>query len=72
MILDDDHPFSAEPDEPCLALIEGVAAAGELKMVLTADEFILAAESQLTIETVAERTRQIDLETDGQIADALW
>jgi hypothetical protein len=112
LILDDDHPFRVEPDEPCLALIEGVAAAGELKTVLTGGDlatslsnsarfkelraeepdstivrsnasdlprfydhrpyFILAAESQLTIETVAERARQIDLETDGQIADAIY
>lgn len=112
LILDEDHPFRLEEDRPGLALIEGVAAAGELKSNLTsgdldraliapatfkqlrADEvegtmmraspgdisrfydhrpyFVLAAESQLSLATVAERVRKLDLETEGQIADAVY
>lgn len=34
LILDEDHPFRLDPKEPGLALIEGVAAAGELKSML--------------------------------------
>ena len=112
LILDHEHPFRLEDDKPGLAMIEGVAAAGELKATLTSQSlqrsiensiqfkelraeeaegtvisanqsdisrfydhrpyFILAAESQLKLSTVAARLRKIDLETDGQIVDAVY
>jgi hypothetical protein len=112
VILDDDHPFHVEPDQPSLAFIEFVAAAGELKTTLTGENlqttleksaqfkalraaetegtliasnpgdttrfvdhrpyFLVAAGSELRLETVAERVRAFDLATDGQIVDAVY
>lgn len=113
VILDDDHPFHVEPDQPSLAFIEFVAAAGELKTTLTGDGlqttleksaqfkalraeeapgatmiasnpgditrfvdhrpyFLVAARSELKLETVAERVRAFDLATEGQIVDAVY
>jgi hypothetical protein len=48
LILDEDHPFRLDPAEPGLALIEGVAAAGELKACLTSDalEKVIAASAR--------------------------
>ncbi len=112
VILDDDHPFHVEPDQPSLAFIEFVAAAGELKTTLTGESlqatleksakfkalraeeaprtmissnpgdttrfvdhrpyFLVAAGSELKLETVAERVRAFDLATEGQIVDAVY
>lgn len=113
VILDDDHPFHVDPDQPGLSFIEFVAAAGELKTTLTGESlqatleksaqfkelraeevegttmnasspgditrfvdhrpyFLVAAESTLKLETVAERVRAFDLATEGQIVDAVY
>lgn len=112
LILEDEHPFRLDSGRPGLALIEGVAAAGELKTNLTGPSlastiaaskvfkklraqeagkleitanqsdvsrfydhrpyFLIAAESQLSLGTVAEKLREADEETHGQILDAVY
>ena len=44
VIVTDDHPFSFTADQPGLFFVEGVFAVGEIKSVLTSDEFTDAME----------------------------
>jgi hypothetical protein len=39
VVANEDHPFTFTPSEPGLFFVEGVSAVGEVKSVLTSDEF---------------------------------
>ena len=47
VIVSEDHPFTFTRDLPGLFFVEGVCAAGEVKSILTSDEFDLALKSSL-------------------------
>lgn len=112
VITDPDHPFTFTPSDPGTFVIEGVAAAGEVKSMLSAGEldkavqnaarfktlgaahvkgtlinaspsdiprfydrrpfFLIAFESQLKLETVAERVGSYEAENGVTAFDALF